>query len=137
MEPIAEFMFDVIQQSRIMGSNTKGIEKARSLQTIRKTGYAQQEKAAEQGKRMTELYNQFREGKHAALTRAKTEKQDWIDEDAAKKKELLAKAKAEAEAAAAAEGEEEDTGPRQPIVKMKTKKFVHNADGTVAVHDDD
>jgi hypothetical protein len=136
LEPIAEFMFDVIQQSRLLGSNTKGIEKARSLQTIRKTGMAQDNKADLQGKRMTELYNQFKEGKHAALTRAKTEKQDWIDEDAQKKKELQAKAKAEAEANAAKE-QNEDAGPSVPLVKMKTKRFVHSSDGTVQVIDDD
>jgi hypothetical protein len=139
LEPIAEFMFDVVQQSRILGSNTKGIEKARSLQTIRKTGYVTADKAADQNKRMSEIYGAFREGKHAALVKQKTEKQDWIDEDAVKKKEMLAKAKAEAEAAAAAAEAEggAPSAPKGPIVKMKTKRFVHNTDGTVAIFDED
>jgi hypothetical protein len=136
LEPIAEFMIDVIQQSRLLGSNTKGIEKARNLQTIRRTGMAAPDKSASEAKRMTELYNQFKLGKHAALSKANTQKQDWIDEDAEKKKELLAKAKAEQEAAAASD-DEEDHGPKQPIIKMKTKRFVHNADGTVSVHNED
>jgi len=138
MEPIAFFMADVLEQTKLQGSFHRGLEKARQLQTIRKTGMAEPDKSHEQGKRMTELFGMFREGKHAALVRAQTQKQEWVDDDRETKKELQAIAKAEAEKRAKEmEAEDDDGKSRMPVIKMKTRKFVHNTDGTVKVLEED
>lgn len=99
---------------------------------------AEPDKSREQGKRMTELFGMFREGKHAALVRAQTQKQEWVDDDRETKKELQAIAKAEEEKRAKEmEAEDDDGKSRMPVIKMKTRKFVHNTDGTVKVLEED
>merc|ERR1712224_85614 len=126
LQPIGDFMHDVVQQSRILGSNAKGIEKARSLQTIRKAGYIP-EAPASTAMRLTEFGAHFKAGKLNRVNTHAAARQKWIEEEAKQTREMHAAQRAKAEAEEAARGAQEEV-EAGPVFLKREKTFIHKTD---------
>jgi hypothetical protein len=129
LQSIGDFMYDAVEQSKILGSNAKGIEKARSMQTIRKSGYIP-EKPASTANKLKDLGENFKAGRLNTVSGHFSAKEKWIS-DVSRHTQEMHEAQRKKLLETAAEGGHQEVQEVRQVRREKT--FIHKADGSVEV----
>jgi hypothetical protein len=134
LQPIGEFMLDAVEQSKFLGDARRGIEKARQIQQIRRSGQTP-EKPKSMETKINELGSIMKSGKLGAVAAKSAATTDWIESEKEKTRQMHKANRERAEQEAKNKASEEQEKPKEEsfVPQHRRMTFHHGADGSVEI----